>query len=101
MYRTTVKVDFWDEDINILDAFINGNFENPPIVVLSAMRLKLYQGYICIQYDQNKCNCISLHFRTNNSYFNVLGRVQISGIRASRLFINIDYEAVARIRQRL
>ncbi|KAK1366676.1 hypothetical protein POM88_042237 [Heracleum sosnowskyi] len=70
--RNYVSVTFWDEDVEILDALVHGNFATPPIVILATMRARVFRGLI-----------------------------QLSSLAHSRVFINIDYEAVNQLRQRL
>ncbi|KAK1351259.1 hypothetical protein POM88_054534 [Heracleum sosnowskyi] len=69
--RHSVNVAFWDEDVEILDALVHGNFETPTVVILATMRARVYEG--------------SLELRS---------------LSHSRIFINIDYDVVHQLSQR-
>ncbi|KAK1352218.1 hypothetical protein POM88_053482 [Heracleum sosnowskyi] len=68
----SVKVTVWDENIVVLNQILENNFEEIPIVVLATMRARLF-----------------------------LGSVQVSTTSNSRIYINITYDPILHIRQRL
>ncbi|KAK1389045.1 hypothetical protein POM88_017223 [Heracleum sosnowskyi] len=68
----SVKVTVWDENIVVLNQILQNNFEEIPIVVLATMRARLF-----------------------------LGSVQVSTSSNSRIYINITYDPILHIRQRL